>query len=122
MTFVDFSTAELPSGTLVTVYPTITVGLGSCSAFAVMAGTTLSFESALTIITTLSVGNSPGTVLTGNYRLEDGTTQIVTATANQCRKDLTSAHDAAMDYASAPLSRLGLGLGLGLGLEIKSRL
>jgi outer membrane biosynthesis protein TonB len=70
VTFAGFSTAGLPSGTLVTVYPTVSVGLGSCSAFAVMAGTTLGFELALTVVTTLSVGISPGTAITGNYRVE----------------------------------------------------
>jgi Ice-binding-like len=66
------------------------VSIGSCSKFAVLAGSVADFENALTVVKTGSVGNYPGTSITGNYRLIGGTLESATPAAHACANDMYS--------------------------------
>jgi hypothetical protein len=73
----------------------VKINLGSCSKFAILAGTTLTFNAALTVVVSGSIGSSGGGAVTGNYQLNNGTTKSVTAETNQCKNDLSVAYNAA---------------------------
>ena len=82
-----------------TASPTVAVTIGTCSNFAVEGGSTVLFSLALTVIRVGSVGNAPGTDISGNYELNAGTTQPATTLATQCSNDLLTAYNAASTAA-----------------------
>ena len=98
VTFSSYSAASSPYGTSVVVYPANRIHLGSCSSFSVFAGTFVLFSSALSIIYTGSIGTSPGTSITGNYKLTNGIIQSATPVAKQCNVDLTTAYTVASGF------------------------
>lgn len=57
---------------------------GDCAIFSVHAGTAVSFNGALTTVSTGSVGVSPGTSITGSYSLGTGAIEPNTASAVNC--------------------------------------
>jgi hypothetical protein len=71
------------------------ISLGSCSSFAVQAGTAVSFNGATTTINGGSVGVAPGTSIVGNYILGTGTVQDNSALSIQCAADELVAYKAA---------------------------
>ena len=80
----------------------VIIDLGSCADFAIEAGTAVSFNGVLTTVKTGSVGISPGDAVTGNYKLDDGTTQINTPASIQCASDHKTAYDAASGATCPP--------------------
>jgi hypothetical protein len=95
VTFRGYSSAGTPNGTAEVVKPSIKINIGACERFAILAYNSIIFNSALTVISADSVGNSPGTSVSGNYQVTSGTTEINTAAANQCNDDFATAYDAA---------------------------
>jgi hypothetical protein len=93
--FEGYSSAGLPNGTSPNVVPSTKINLGACLVFAALAQDSVTFNLALTVITHDSVGISPGTAITGDYRLVSGTAHVNTADANQCKLDFATAYDAA---------------------------
>jgi Ice-binding-like len=75
--------------------PTVAVSIGSCSNFGVQAGSAILFSLALTVVRHGSVGNSPGTDISGNYELNNGTVQRATPLAIQCAADIVTAFSSA---------------------------
>ena len=71
------------------------VALGSCENFAIQAETTITFDGAQTTITSGDIGISPGTSITGNYKLVSGTTHNNDANAQQCTADMKTAYNQA---------------------------
>lgn len=78
------------------------IPLGECSEFAVMAGTSASFNGQLTTINTGDVGVSPGTSLTGNYKLNSGSVEVTSTKSNQCASDRITAYNAAVAAVCPP--------------------
>ena len=62
---------------------------------AVQAETTITFGGTLTTITSGDIGVSPGTSITGSYRLVSGTAHSNDAYAKQCTADMKVAYDQA---------------------------
>jgi hypothetical protein len=60
VSFVGYSSAGLPTGKSIVVFPKVQVYFGGCLPFAVEGGTTVNFNLALTVIHSGSVGVSPG--------------------------------------------------------------
>ena len=77
----------------------VSIPLGSCSAFALEAGTAVTFNGGVTTVTSGSVGLSPGTFVDGSYLLLDGTVQINTAASSACASDRVTAYNAAAGAA-----------------------
>jgi hypothetical protein len=73
----------------------VSVPLGSCSAFALMAGTAASFNGVMSTIATGSLGVSPGNTITGSYTVLAGSVEIITTSANACALDRMTAYEAA---------------------------
>ncbi len=69
--------------------------LNSCSNFAVMCGTAVSFNGAQTILQDGNVGVSPGTSISGSFSAVSGSVEANTSAAVSCQADLMVA------YASA---------------------
>ena len=67
-----------------------------------MAGTSASFDGGLTTIYTGDVGVSPGTSASGNYQLNDGTTEVTSTKSNQCANDRITAYNAAAAAVCPP--------------------
>ena len=61
--------------------------------FVVLGGTSVSFGSDQTSLSTGSVGVSPGTTISGNYLLRDGTTESNTLTSKAGASELASAYN-----------------------------
>ena len=78
------------------------IPLGECSEFAVMAGTSASFNGQLTTIYSGDVGVSPGTSLTGNYKLNSGSVEVTSTKSNQCASDRITAYNAAQAAVCPP--------------------
>ena len=78
------------------------VALGECAEFAVMAGTSVSFNGELTNVYTGDVGVSPGTSITGNYLLGTGSVEITSTKSNQCATDRITAYNAAAAQTCPP--------------------
>ena len=78
------------------------VALGECIEFAVMAGTSVSFNGELTNVYTGSVGVSPGTSITGNFKLGNGNVENTSTKDNQCASDSTTAYNAAAAQTCPP--------------------
>ena len=71
------------------------IALLGCQNFAVQAGTTITFGGSLTTITSGDIGVSPGTSITGNYKLVTGTAHSDDFFAQQCSTDLKVAYEQA---------------------------
>jgi hypothetical protein len=78
-------------------YPPIpaSVSLGSCQEFTILAGTSINFGSDITIVSTGSVGVSPGKSISGVYQLSTGLAEIDSMLAIACTFDLRIAHNVA---------------------------
>ena len=72
-----------------------TVALGGCQNIAVQAGTTITFGGSLTTINSGDIAVSPGTSITGNYKLKSGTAHRNDAYAQQCAADMKTAYSQA---------------------------
>ena len=81
------------------------IALGECIEFAVMAGTQAAFNGETTNINSGNIGVSPGTSLTGSFRLNNGTIEITSTKANQCASDRITAYNAAMAAVCPPSNR-----------------
>jgi hypothetical protein len=92
---VGYSSLGMPNGTSVTIYPTLHVNLGSCADFAVLAGTSITFSSVLSVISTGNVGSATTTAVTGNYLTDAGSTQLMNAHAVDCAVDQQLAYSIA---------------------------
>ena len=88
----------------------IDIPLGTCSQFALQAGTALSFNGKVTTINTGDIGVYPGNGLSGSFRVNDGSIQIDTQLANDCNKDLQIAYNATLK-GSCPASNIRHELG-----------
>lgn len=71
------------------------ISLKSCEVFAVIGGTSVTFDGRTTVINSGSVGVAPGTSITGSYKVVAGTTEINTPLANQCNNDALAAYNKA---------------------------
>ena len=98
--FANTEVTGLRPNTLATNTPLIP--LGQCGEFAVMAGTSASFDGQVTTLKHGSIGVSPGTSLTGNYKLDDGTIEINSTKSNQCAADRITAYNAAQAAVCPP--------------------
>ena len=102
--FAKTEVTNLRSNVLATNAPQIP--LGECAEFAVMAGTSASFDGQLTTIQTGDVGVSPGTSLTGNVQLNSGTIEITSTKSNQCAADRITAYNAAQAAVCPPSNNI----------------
>ena len=75
----------------------INIPLGSCTNFAVEAGTAVTFAGTVTTIATGDVGVSPGTSIGGNVVLGTGSIQSQSTLSISCAKDLDIAYLAASE-------------------------
>jgi Ice-binding-like len=66
----------------------VPLALGSCAAFAILAGTSANFNGVKTIIKTGSVGVSPGSNIGGSYEIDAGTEERNTPLAKSCAANL----------------------------------
>jgi Ice-binding-like len=82
---------------------TSSVAIGSCKNFAVQAESEITFDGGQTTITSGNVGISPGTSITGNYKLVSDTTHNNDAAAKQCTNDMKTAYNQA---ASQPCTKM----------------
>jgi hypothetical protein len=93
VTFAGYSTATLPYGTSVVIYPAFHLYLGSCSAFATLSGGSTTFSGDLTIIKSGSVGATGA--ISGNYRIDSGTKEYMTTSVTSCQTDAAFARSIA---------------------------
>ena len=84
---------------------TVNFSLGRCETFAVLSAAGITFAGRQTIIQTGNLGVSPGTSVTGNFLLYNGTTEINSDLANGCQADLLIAYNLAM-AAVCPASNI----------------
>ena len=75
--------------------------LGDCSAFAVLGGTSVNFDSVKTVIKTGSVGVSPGEIIDGLFEIDAGTEENNTPLAQSCAATLGTLYNQASS-ASCP--------------------
>lgn len=61
--------------------------------FAALAGVTMTFDSPTTIIARGSIGVSPGTSITGPYKLQNGYSYLNSANARACATDANNAYN-----------------------------
>ena len=94
---VKSSSKHLRSRTAVRTTSTLAaIDLLSCSSFAVHAGTAMSFNNDISLIASEGdIGVSPGTSITGNYMMSDGSVEVISAKANQCALDRVTAYNVA---------------------------
>ena len=78
--------------------------MGACTAFALHAGSAATFDGNKTIITTGSLGVSPGNFASGNFQLLDGSIEIDSTRANDCAHDRITAYNA-LAAASCPTNQ-----------------
>jgi Ice-binding-like len=78
------------------------INLGDCADFAVLAGSSASFDGVLNVIASGDVGVSPGTSITGSYQVKDGSVEINSSSANQCAADRITAYNAASAAVCPP--------------------
>jgi hypothetical protein len=92
----------------------VSIPLGECLLYTVLSGASVTFDGRKTRVYTGDVGVSPGTSITGNYILYDGSTESTTNSAALCTTDLAIAYTAASSaactftLASAELASLNL--------------
>ena len=79
------------------------VALGGCQNIAVQAGSTLTFGGALTTINSGDIAVSPGTSITGNYKLKSGSAHSNDAYAQQCATDMKTAYSQASSQSCTNL-------------------
>jgi hypothetical protein len=72
--------------------PPSTVSLGGCQNSAIQAQTTITFDGKVTTIRSGDIGVSPGTSITGNYKLQSGSAHSNDAYAQQCTTDMKIAY------------------------------
>ena len=77
---------------IATALPIVLTG---CQNFAVQAGTAITFGGSLTTITSGDIGVSPGTSITGSYKLVTGTAHSNDFFARQCATDSKVAYEQA---------------------------
>jgi hypothetical protein len=92
-TSMTFNSGSLISQTASSTSVVMTVG--NCAVFSVLAKTSITFGLGLTVFTTGSIGVSPGTSITGNYQLYNGTVERNSASAQNCAYDLGTAYNSA---------------------------
>lgn len=78
------------------------IPLGTCSQFALQAGTAMTFNGALTTVNTGDIGVAPGDSITGSFKISDGTIQINSELANDCTRDLEIAYNASIAAVCPP--------------------
>jgi hypothetical protein len=74
-----------------------TIELGGCQDFALQAQTTMTFDGEQTTITSGDIGVSPGTSITGDYRLVTGEAHFNDAAAQRCAADAVTAYNKASE-------------------------
>mmetsp|Transcript_26061 Transcript_26061/g.24902 ORF Transcript_26061/g.24902 Transcript_26061/m.24902 type:complete len:224 (-) Transcript_26061:525-1196(-) len=79
---------------VIAVAKAVEIELGECKYFAVHGGAKVAFNGGLTTIHTRNVGMSPGSSITGHYIVSDGSTEIVSTSANTCADDRITAYNA----------------------------
>ena len=84
--------AVIASNTVAALPPSPVVDIGTCKNFAVQAETDITFGGTLTTINSGDIGVSPGTSITGNYKLVMGTAHSNDAQAKQCTSDMQVAY------------------------------
>jgi type VI secretion system secreted protein VgrG len=82
------------------------INLGSCSTFAIQAGTQVSFNGVTTQVTAGNVGVSPGTLISGSYVLGTGAVEDNSPLAIQCASDELTAYTAAKAQSCPPANNL----------------
>ena len=93
------------------------LSLGASGDFALLAGSSITFSSSLTVIASGSVGLSAGGMISGKYLLNGGTTETGTSGSNAGMAAFTSLQTAASDETctstiSSNLSGVSLGPGV----------
>lgn len=78
------------------------IPLGSCTSFAIEAGTAITFDGKLTTIYTGDIGVAPGNSISGSYIVNDGTIETDTALAASCHDDIQTAYNVAMSASCPP--------------------
>ena len=76
-------------------YADVAISLGQCGQFAVESSAGITFDGRLTTVFTGDVGVSPGTSITGSYRLGAGSVQRNSPLAIGCTSDLAIAYKTA---------------------------
>ena len=85
----------------------VAILLGQCDNFAVESSAGITFDGRLTTVSTGDIGVSPGTSITGSYRLGDGSVQRNSPLAIGCTSDLATAYRTAW-AAYCPPSRVSV--------------
>lgn len=107
----------LPMGKLRATIALAPINLGGCQNSALQAATNIIFSGEQTEILTGDIGVSPGTSITGNYKLDTGTAHSDDAYAQQCAIDQKNAYDEArMQPCTATISSELSGLTLTPGV------
>jgi hypothetical protein len=75
------------------------IALGACKEFAIHGGTKVAFNGELSTVNTGNVGMSPGTSVSGNFAVKDGTIQINSIPANKCADDRTTAYNSGNTFS-----------------------
>ena len=83
---------------------TVDIPLGACATFALQAGTAATFNGNKTVITSGSLGVSPGNFVGGRFQLLDGSVEIDSTSSNNCANDRITAYNAAA-AASCPTNQ-----------------
>jgi hypothetical protein len=78
------------------VHAASAINLGSCAGFAVMGGTSVSFNGVTSTIAVGSVGVSPGVSISGSYIMGTGSVEANTAAAISCATSMLTAYNAAV--------------------------
>ena len=107
MTPISLSLSIIATALLsVVVQGNVDIPLGACSAFAVEAGTAITFAGTVTTIATGDIGVSPGTSIGGNVVLGTGSFERQSTLSIACAKDLDIAYQAASE--AQPTTMLSL--------------
>jgi hypothetical protein len=85
----------LPLGKIRATIALAPINLGGCQNSALQAATNIVFSGEQTEITSGDIGVSPGTSITGNYKLDTGMAHSNDAYAQQCAIDQKNAYDEA---------------------------
>ena len=83
---------------------TYEIPLGSCTIFALHAGSAATFDGNKTTVVTGSLGVSPGNFVGGNFQLLNNSIEIDSAVANDCARDRITAYNA-LAAASCPTNQ-----------------
>ena len=77
----------------------VSLALGDCTNFALLAGTSLSFNGAKTVVQSGSIGVSPGSNIGGSYEVNAGTEEHNTPLAKLCAANLNTLFNQASNAA-----------------------